>query len=222
MLEFIGTGIGYGLLLSVMIGPAFFILLETSITKGVKAALMFDLGVLISDVVYLGIAYLFFSEVTALMESDHSFLLRIVGGIFFVIIGIVNIKKKKPKLTKKQLEETSALSAGNYVMTMLKGFTFNAVNPGVLFYWLTLMSILPKAPAEMGFTTHDQEIFAYISVILITFFSIDVLKIFGAKKLRQVLTEQWMRNLNLALGIVLICFGVLFLTQGIIMFAKQS
>ena len=128
--EFIFTGIGYGLLLSVAIGPAFFILLETSITKGVRSALMFDLGVLLSDLLYLGIAYVFFTEVTALMESDNSFILKIVGGVFFVLIGVVNLKKKKPKLTKKQLEETSKLSAGNYIMTMLKGFTFNAVNPG--------------------------------------------------------------------------------------------
>lgn len=182
---------------------------------------MFDAGVLISDLVYLGIAYLFFSEVTALMESDHSYLLRIVGGIFFVIIGIVNLKKKKPAFTKKQLEETSKLSTGNYLMVLLKGFTFNAVNPGVLFYWLTLMSILPAAPAELGLD-RNQAIFAYIGVILITFFSIDILKIIGAKKLRAVLTEKWMRNLNLALGIVLICFGVLFLTQGIVMYVKQS
>ena len=120
------------------------------------------------------------------------------------------------------MEETSKLTAGNYFMTLLKGFTFNAVNPGVFFYWLTLMSILPQAPPEMGFTERSHAIFAYIIIILITFFAIDILKIIGAKKLRMVLTPQWMRNLNLALGIVLIAFGVLFLTQGIVMYTKQS
>ncbi|MBD3636527.1 MAG: LysE family transporter [Crocinitomicaceae bacterium] len=189
MQEFILTGIGYGLLLSVMIGPAFFILLETSITKGVRAALMFDLGVLLSDLLYLGIAYMFFNQVTALMESDRSYLLRVVGGVLFAVIGTIYIKKKKPTFTKKQLEETSRLSAGNYFMVLLKGFTFNAVNPGVLFYWLTLMSILPEAPHELGLD-RSQAIFSYIGVILITFFSIDILKIIGEKKLRQVLTPK--------------------------------
>jgi threonine/homoserine/homoserine lactone efflux protein len=219
--EFIITGIGYGLLLSVMIGPAFFILIETSITKGIRAALMFNVGVLISDLLFLGIAYLFFNQVTALMTSEHSYILRIVGGVLFGVIGIIYIRKEKPKLTQKQLQETAKLSAGNYFMTMLKGFTFNSVNPGVLFYWLTLMSILPQAPSELGLN-RPQAIFAYIGVILITFFSIDILKIIGAKKLRQVLTPQWMRNLNLALGIVMICFGVLFLTQGIVTYIKQQ
>ena len=205
-----------------MIGPAFFVLLETSITKGIRAALMFDLGVLLSDMLYLGIAFAFFNQVEALMESEYRYILRLVGGVLFIGIGILYIKKKKPKITQKQLEETSKLTTGNYFMNLLKGFTFNAVNPGVFFYWLTLMSILPRAPHSMGFTERSHEIFAYIAVILVTFFAIDILKIFGAKKLRMVLTPQWMRNLNLALGIVLICFGILFLTQGIVMYAKQS
>jgi threonine/homoserine/homoserine lactone efflux protein len=36
-----------------MIGPVFFILLETSIIKGFRAALVFDLGVVLGDVFLL-------------------------------------------------------------------------------------------------------------------------------------------------------------------------
>ncbi|MEX1001946.1 MAG: LysE family transporter [Crocinitomicaceae bacterium] len=218
MFEVILTGLGYGLLLSVMVGPAFFILIETSIRKGIKSALFFDLGVLISDLIYLSIAYVFFSEVTALMEGNNSFWLKIVGGSFFIILGIVDVSKRRPKTkfsTQKQMQEMKNARASNHFVTLLKGTTFNLLNPGVLFYWLTLMSILPEAPARLGLERQDQ-IAMYIVIILITFFSIDVLKIFGAKKLKDILTPLWMRNLNLALGIVLICFGTLFLTQGII------
>ncbi|MEY3438093.1 MAG: hypothetical protein RL265_678, partial [Bacteroidota bacterium] len=44
-----------------MIGPVFFVLLETSIRKGARAALALDLGVLLSDLVYILIAYVFYS-----------------------------------------------------------------------------------------------------------------------------------------------------------------
>ena len=37
-----------------MIGPVFFLLLETSIRKGVRAALAFDCGVLLSDLIQRG------------------------------------------------------------------------------------------------------------------------------------------------------------------------
>jgi threonine/homoserine/homoserine lactone efflux protein len=36
----------------------FFILLETSILKGFRAAIVFDLGVILGDIVFIGIAYL--------------------------------------------------------------------------------------------------------------------------------------------------------------------
>ena len=37
----------YGFLLAFAVGPVFFTLIETSITKGFKAAVFFDLGALI-------------------------------------------------------------------------------------------------------------------------------------------------------------------------------
>ena len=56
-------GLVTGFILSIMIGPVFFVLLETSIRRGVKAALWMDFGVLISDLVYILIAYVFYKEV---------------------------------------------------------------------------------------------------------------------------------------------------------------
>ena len=58
MINDIVTGIPWGIFLSFMIGPVFFILLETSITKGFRAALAFDLGVVLGDVFFIGVAYL--------------------------------------------------------------------------------------------------------------------------------------------------------------------
>ena len=52
-MELILKGIVTGFILSIMIGPVFFVLLETSITKGIKAAIALDLGVLVNDVVYV-------------------------------------------------------------------------------------------------------------------------------------------------------------------------
>ena len=45
MINDILTGLPWGIFLSFMIGPVFFILIETSITKGFRAALAFDLGI---------------------------------------------------------------------------------------------------------------------------------------------------------------------------------
>ncbi|MBI3134847.1 MAG: LysE family transporter [Bacteroidetes bacterium] len=215
MSEVIIVGIGYGLLLSVMVGPAFFVMIETSITKGIKAALFLDLGVLLSDLMYVTIAFVFFNEVRELMAGENQFILKIVGGGFFIILGLVHVLKKKTLfISSDSMAKPLSLSASNYIMTLLKGFTINAVNPGVLFYWLTLMSLLPDTPPELALN-RTQGLIIYIAIILITFFGLDVLKIFGAKKLKEILTPQWMYVVNLVLGIILLVFGTLFLFKGI-------
>jgi threonine/homoserine/homoserine lactone efflux protein len=215
MLEVIMVGIGYGLLLSVMVGPSFFVMIETSITKGIKAALFLDLGVLLSDLIYVTIAFVFFNEVQTLMAGEHQFILKIVGGCFFIVLGLIHLKKKKSLfIPSDTMVKPMSLSASNYVMTALKGFAINAVNPGVLFYWLTLMSLLPNAPIELGLS-RTQGLVIYVTIILITFFGLDVLKILGAKKMKEILTPQWMYVVNLVLGIILLMFGSLFLFKGI-------
>ena len=90
----------------------------------------------------------------------------------------------------------------------------NGLNPGVLFYWLTMMTILPNTPPSL----HIHHVYIqmiFIGLILLTFFSVDVLKISAAKKLKEFLTPSWIRVVNFVLGSILILFGLLFLVQGI-------
>ena len=47
------NGIIFGFILSFLLGPAFFILIETSIKKGFKAAIFLNLGIILSDAIYL-------------------------------------------------------------------------------------------------------------------------------------------------------------------------
>ena len=47
----------YGFLLAFAVGPVFFTLLETSITKGFRAGVVFDLGAIFADVIFIFIAY---------------------------------------------------------------------------------------------------------------------------------------------------------------------
>ena len=59
------------MLLSFLIGPVFFVLLETSIKKGAKHAILIDIGVLLSDVLYLLTAY-FFAETITEKLADYN------------------------------------------------------------------------------------------------------------------------------------------------------
>lgn len=213
MIELIIKGIVTGFILSIMIGPVFFVLLETSIRRGARAALSFDLGVLVSDVLYILIAYIFYSEVAALTSGENSGILKLVGGILFIIYGIFTyfkkVKEMKVDEVGKIIQRTS-----DYAILALKGFLLNIANPMVIFYWFSVMTLGAKESAAEG--GNDGSMFFFLTLILITFFSVDLLKIFGAKKLRPLVTDRLLVALNHLIGIVFVIFGIVLIIQGII------
>jgi threonine/homoserine/homoserine lactone efflux protein len=57
MIEDIILGIPLGILLCLMIGPVFFVLLETAAIKGIRASLVFDAGVVGGVIFFTGLTY---------------------------------------------------------------------------------------------------------------------------------------------------------------------
>ena len=206
-------GLVTGFILSIMIGPVFFVLLETSIRRGVKAALWMDFGVLISDLVYILIAYVFYKEVEDLNAGgDDSSLLRIIGGVLFIGYGVFNFFKKV-KERKFDAQSIPGSKTRDYIFLALKGFLLNIANPLVIFYWFSVMTI----GSEDTGGTNSWGMFFFLSIIMITFFGIDVLKIIGAKRLRPLVTQRLLIGLNRLIGIVFVAFGIFFVAHGIMM-----
>ena len=143
MFELILKGIVTGFILSIMIGPVFFVLLETSIRRGVRAAMMFDLGVFISDVVYILIAYVFYSQVSSLISGEKQGILKLIGGVLFLIYGVVTFFKKAKEMKVDEVGNVIQNSS-DYVMLALKGFLLNFANPLVIFYWFSVMTLGAK------------------------------------------------------------------------------
>ena len=211
MIDLTIKGIVTGFILSIMIGPVFFVLLETSIRKGARAALALDLGVLLSDLVYILIAYVFYSEVAALNSGEKSGLLKIIGGSLFMLFAFITFFKKVKEI-KVDAVGKIVQKPSDYVMLSLKGFLLNLANPMVIFYWFSVMTLAEKntnAPDNQ-----EGSIFFFILVLLITFFSFDLLKIFGAKKLRPLVTYKVLVTLNRLIGIVFFGFGIFLIIKG--------
>ena len=97
MPEGILSAIPFGILLSITVGPVFFVLLETSATKGFKVALCFDSGVIIADILFLVIAFFSTNTLIESIKGDSNFLL--IGGFLMLAYGIFSlIKTIKSKL----------------------------------------------------------------------------------------------------------------------------
>jgi threonine/homoserine/homoserine lactone efflux protein len=189
----------------------FFLLLETSIRKGIRAALAFDIGVFISDLIYIALAYIFYNEVSKAIQGEWSYIFQIAGGCVFVIIGLINLFKK-PKHDRKEEQDIINSPAKDYIVLGLKGFILNFANPGVLIYWIGVIGIGAKAEGNKGL---DDNILLYLAIILITFFSMDLLKIVGAKKLRPFITDKVLSGLNTVTGFVIGGSGLYLIIKGI-------
>ncbi|MGV3612892.1 MAG: LysE family translocator [Fluviicola sp.] len=195
-----------------MIGPVFFLLLETSIRKGVRAAIAFDMGVLLSDLIYIIIALIFYSEVSKITSGEYAHIIQIVGGIILMVFGLVTLLKK-PKEDAKETDKQLNSTKKDLILLGLKGFLLNIANPGVIFYWITVIALGADGKKNAN-DAIDESTYWYILIIMITFFAVDLLKIFGAKKLRPFITENVLVGLNRLIGLIIIGTGVLLMIKG--------
>ena len=218
-MEYVFQAIGIGFLLSIMIGPVFFVLLETSITKGFKAAMIFDAGVLLSDLFYIVISLFFAYQLKGLGDVKNNLILSVLGGTLFIAYGVYNLFFKQVKMGAEALDQDLLDSEDKAIksnknkdnsMLVLKGFMLNLLNPGVVIYWL---AIIAKGFDLVAPYDSDAHIVIFIAIILITFFGIDCLKAYVANKIKPLVTVKLLSGLNILIGIIFLGTGIFLILR---------
>ena len=208
MLEDVITAIPLGVFLSFMLGPVFFVLLETAAIKGFRAAFTFDLGVLLADVVFLTIAYFGTNKLLNSLKDDPA--LYVFGGTVLLTYGIITfVKVKRTSLTPSTFE-FQKLKNSDYVQIAIKGFLLNFINIGVLGFWLGLIIIFGPSLEMQPF-----RLVTFFTTILLTYLVIDIIKILLAKKLKNKLTPTRIAVSKKIISILIIIFGVILVLRGI-------
>lgn len=218
-MHFFLQAFGIGFLLSVMVGPVFFILLQTSITKGIRAALALDLGVFISDILYILFALIFVDQIAEMSTGKNKLIFGFVGGSIFIIYGIYYFFKKSI-LSDLSSEAERSNSDGpeatkDFLLLALKGFVLNVANPAVIFYWLSILSLAAQSTPEY-FENDTNAILLFISILLATYFGCDVLKIIVAKKLRPLVNQNLLNALNRFIGLIFLLTGIFLVVKNFI------
>ncbi|HLW40576.1 MAG TPA: LysE family transporter [Brumimicrobium sp.] len=206
-----------GLILSVMLGPAFFLLLETSIRKGIRAALAFDAGVLIADVIYIVIAYIFIQQIEELSQGGENAIIRAIGGVLFLTYGYLTYFRKVNKVELKNFKTPKSENPKDYWIHFIKGLFLNLANPLVVFYWFSVMAF---GRTGVGNSLSTFEMVIFLITVLGTFFFIDIVKIVGAKKLRPFITASFLSSMNRITGTILMVFGAFLLVNSVVIWVK--
>lgn len=205
MFDDILAAIPFGIILAFTIGPVFFVLLETSATKGFRSALIFNLGVMLADAIFIVVAFFSTNRLLESIKDDPSFL--IFGGVLLVAYGIISFTKASKSFREIVREYHRVEIKKGYGKLFLKGFLLNFINIGVLLGWVAFIVI------ANSITSSEDGVIVFLSTILIVYFLVDLVKMVVAKKLKNKLTPRLIFKTKKIISLVILCFGVLLLVQ---------
>ncbi len=194
------TPISIGFFTAFIMGPVFWVLLETSITKGFRAAVAFDLGVIFADVLFIAATY--YGSVTLFISESNREGLFILGGTIILLFGVYSWFTRKKKDEKIEVTE----SKHNYIGLAAKGFAINIFNVGVFIFWggITIVA---------GPTTGNDPIsfVVFFSIVLLSYFITDLGKIAVAKQVNVFINEKTIVLVKSLLAVILIISGVVLI-----------
>ena len=121
-----------GIILSFTIGPVFFTILEVSVSKGFRAAVFFNIGVVFSEIVFFAIAYASTSSLLESIQDNPSW--KVLGGVLLSFYaGITLLGMYQNKEEKEYMIDSETVSP-NLLKNLIKGFLLNIINFAVLVF----------------------------------------------------------------------------------------
>lgn len=208
MFQDVLAAIPLGIILAFLFGPVFFVLLETAAIKGSRVAIIFDVGVILSDAVFLVIAYFSTNKLLERIKDDPG--LFIFGGCLLTAYAVVSIIRQKQKIYTLRPKSIKKIKKLDWIELFLKGFLLNFVNIGVLGFWLGV--IVAFGPTM---DMNPQRLFVFFSTVLITYFIVDLIKIFLAEKLENKLTPRRVFRLKRTISIIILLCGIGLIVRGV-------
>lgn len=195
----------FGVFMAFMIGPVFFMLIKTSILKGVRAALFFDTGVVLGDVIFILIAYFGSRNLLEKIKGDPR--LFLVGGLILVVYGLI-IYLDKNNRKDLSASEVKISESNNYLKLFFSGFFLNIINVGVLAGWLGVIIVVGPT-----LDMNPKHMFWYFFTVLVGYIFTDFCKILLAKQLKKKLTPLVIYRIKRGMGVMLIVFGTILMLK---------
>lgn len=210
--SFLFWAIVIGLFLSVVVnmGPAFITLVQTSLHRGFKSAAWFATGVILNDAMVIVLCIL--TSVQVVMKSSIEAALACIGaGIILLLFGIFTFRRKvkeRDEFIEKKSEEIMKPSDDKpeWFVFLGKGFILNILNPFVWLFWFTAVAMVA---GNMG--GNKLSTIVFFAIILGTTLAMELLKAWGAAKLKVFFNAERTTIMNKVAGILLMLCGAYFI-----------
>lgn len=219
--SFLFWAILIGLFLSVVVnmGPAFITIVQTSIHRGFRSAAWLATGVILNDAVIVTICIL--SSVQIVMRSSFEAALACIGaGVILFLFGFftyrrkVEQRKERDEYIEKRTNEVLKKQEDKpaWFVFFAKGFVLNILNPVVWIFWFSAVAMVA---GNMG--GNKLSTFVFFAIIIGTTLFFELLKAWGAAKLKVFFNPERTTIMNKVAGILLmICGAYFFIFKGIL------
>lgn len=196
MFEAVLLGLGAGIISSFLTGPVFFAMIKTSIEKGFMAGFSLALGVILSDIILIGLV-LFGSQFLVYQDSFDKYI-GVFGGIFLLAVGIYYLFSKVSLNCEKN--NIMKISKRGY---LLKGFLMCILTPSTLMFWIIVSGII-----SVKLNNRFNEKLLCFFIAMATQLALDSLKSYYSSKLRYHIKENTLSKLNKVAGVIIIAFAL--------------
>ncbi len=201
-----------GLFLAVIVnmGPAFITLVQTSLHRGARSAAWFAIGVILNDAMVISLCIL--TSVQVVMRSQFEASLACIGaGIILLLFGIFTYRRKvkgREEMIEKRSQEImkSASDKPAWFVFLGKGFVLNILNPFVWIFWFSAVAMVA---GNMG--GNKLSTIVFFAIVLGTTLAVELLKAWGASRLKKFLNPDRTALMNKIAGVLLMLCGAYFI-----------
>ena len=224
--EWIFWAVLLGLFLGIVInmGPAFITLVQTSLHQDFKSAVQFAFGVILNDAIVIALCIFISDRLKDWLKNSglpfHDAVpwFCLGAGAILVLFGVFTFLQKARKRETRQEQRAKELmqqeppeDRPSSFFFIGKGFALNVLNPFVWIFWFSAVAIV------VGGTQNTIITIIFFIIVLSTSFALDVLKAWGAAKLRRFFDADRTTLMNRVAGALLVICGLYFIVyKGII------
>jgi threonine/homoserine/homoserine lactone efflux protein len=194
-------GILLGFTISILMGPAFFTLIQTSIHRGFKSGFFLALGIFMSDITLVTLCVLGLSQI--LSDEHNKFYFGIIGGIILIIFGIFTFTRKLSSFSNNN--DDSDIRKPGIITFILKGYFLNIANPVLIIFWVGVVSGVISGADKGQLLYH---VITFFTGALLTILLLDMMKCFIANKIKSYLNPKVLVIINHTIGVLLVIFGI--------------
>lgn len=142
-IEIMLRGLFVGLIASISLGPVGVMCIQRTLSKNRQSGFFSGMGAAAADTIFAVFAYFFIAMINSVIEN-HIQILKILGGICVVIVG-VNIFLKNPIV---QIRRNRAGIKSNLGQDFASTFLLTFTNPAFILWLLVIFSAFNVGSAE--------------------------------------------------------------------------